>query len=68
MIVLSSDFPTVHLVRSWSDEDWRNRLCGVADGQRTSDARRDGREESGQPMNLCKRCLETLNATPERAA
>jgi len=68
MIVLSSELPPVHLVRSWSDEDWRNGLCGAVDGQRTSDLRRDGRDESGQPMNLCKRCLGTLNSAPERAA
>jgi len=68
MIVLSSEIPPVHLVRSWSDEDWRKLLCGEADGLRTSDSRRDGRDESGQPMNLCKRCLGTLKSAPERAA
>ncbi len=68
MIVLSSDLPPVQLVRSWSDVDWRRLFFGAADGRRTSDSRGDRRDESGQTMNLCERCLATLNSVPERAA
>jgi hypothetical protein len=68
MIVLSTDLPAVPLIRSWSDADWMKRRCGATDGRRTSDSRREGRDESGRPMNLCKRCLDSLNSAPERAA
>ncbi len=62
MIVLSTDVPVVHLLRSWSDAAWLARLCGATDGQRTSDSRRHGRDNGGQAMNLCERCLAMRNA------
>ncbi len=61
MIVLSTDVPVLHLIRSWRDADWLTRLRGAADGARKADPDGNGRDEHSRLM-LCPRCLR------ERAA
>jgi hypothetical protein len=62
MIVLSTDLPVVHLVRSWRDAGSLNRLCGATSGERTADPEGNGRDEHGRLMNLCPRCLRERTA------